>query len=420
MRSEYEKIPLSPGVRFELPTRDLGDAAKLGWILAIACGMATCFLLLWTAVWLIVGIGLVLDGQMIGVLVAAISVIGFLGLSQTLKFFTLGKYLVQNKTQCHVEINSEHLLSIERLGFFNWKRKRPLAEIQGLAVESAYGSDVSGKGGGFGHDTLAIRAKTTQGNFLVSPGYQEDLILPLVVEVGEAIDECRRRIFTDISSVEVSTEVVAPPENLASKLARESSGLTNAVSELPVDVIYERPTDSVIEVYDYAGSDAYKVPPLGILKASKGMLGFSIVWNVFITVFSVIAGFAVFVSGMPNELGWLGVLGGCAFLSIFWAVGIGTALATINSGRRSAMIGVADGQLFVERKGIFGTKWVEVPLDEVEKVAVGPSGTTVNNVPIMELQISRKNGRKFGMLSQLSNEDLAWVAQELRKSLAEG
>ncbi len=422
MQTKYQKATTSDGVRFELPTRDLGEAAQFGWILVIASAMATCFLVVWSAIWLFVGLGLVVNGQMFGLLVAAISLIGVFGLYHTLKFLTLGWYVVRNKTKCEVEVNSKYLLSNERLGLFTWKRRRELTKIERLTIESAYRKDQADKVIGLRDDTVTIRAYTAQGSsaqrsFLVAPGYEKDLIQPMLVEVSEAIDYRRRMSVAGIAPIEISTEVAEPPENLASKLARESSGLGNQDGELPVDVVYQRPVDSDIEVYDYAGTEAFKVPPMGIWKGSKGMLGFSIAWNLFISVFTGFAAFAAFSDGPPNQLGWLAVLGGCIFLSIFWAVGIGTAIATINAGRRSAMLGVADGQLFIERKGAFGTKWVELPVDEVEKVVVGPSGTSVNNVPIMELQIHKKNGRKHSLLSQLSNDDLSWIAQELRKSL---
>ena len=51
------------------------------------------------------------------------------------------------------------------------------------------------------------------------------------------------------------------------------------------------------------------------------------------------------------------------------------------------------------------------------RIEVGPSGTEVNDVPINELQIHLISGKKRGLLSQRRDEELRWIAAELRKAL---
>ncbi|MCX7826807.1 MAG: hypothetical protein N2689_14800, partial [Verrucomicrobiae bacterium] len=47
----------------------------------------------------------------------------------------------------------------------------------------------------------------------------------------------------------------------------------------------------------------------------------------------------------------------------------------------------------------------------------GPSGMEINRVPVLELQIQRKDGRKTGFLAGRSDAELQWLAAVLRYAL---
>ena len=57
---------------------------------------------------------------------------------------------------------------------------------------------------------------------------------------------------------------------------------------------------------------------------------------------------------------------------------------------------------------------------ELSAIRIGPSGMSVNDVPVMELQIHPKDGKKVGLLSQLDDEEIDWIAAHLRKALNVG
>jgi hypothetical protein len=106
-----------------------------------------------------------------------------------------------------------------------------------------------------------------------------------------------------------------------------------------------------------------------------------------------------------------------AILSIFLLVGIGLLLGAINMGRRRAALAVTSGHLMVIQTGLFGAKQHDWPAGEIEKICTGPSGMEVNKVPVLELQIYGTESRKFGLLAGRSDEELEWMASELRTAL---
>ena len=63
-------------------------------------------------------------------------------------------------------------------------------------------------------------------------------------------------------------------------------------------------------------------------------------------------------------------------------------------GRRHAIIDVVDDVLLINRKNIFGIKSHQWPRDELGSIAVGPSGIEVNEVPVLELKVRPRQGRR--------------------------
>ena len=121
------------------------------------------------------------------------------------------------------------------------------------------------------------------------------------------------------------------------------------------------------------------------------------------------------VADFPNETQSILILSG--FLVVFWGVGIGMLVGAIYMGTQSAMIGVRDGSLFVERKTMFGVHWTDFEPGRISRIEVGSSNMSVNDVPIMQLNITPVEEDSVGLFAQLSNEELQWLAQQLNKDL---
>jgi hypothetical protein len=86
-------------------------------------------------------------------------------------------------------------------------------------------------------------------------------------------------------------------------------------------------------------------------------------------------------------------------------------------GRRRAMLLVESGQLKVAQIGIFGAKKWEWNRDDIAAIRADASGITVNNVPVIELQIHPARGGKAGFFAGRDEQELRWMASELRQAL---
>ena len=130
-------------------------------------------------------------------------------------------------------------------------------------------------------------------------------------------------------------------------------------------------------------------------------------------VFSIL-----FLLGLPDDLWTVVFL--AVFASVFWLVGIGLMVVAIYMAKQTVMIGIDDGRLFIERDTIFGIKWSDFGPADLRGIEVGPSGTEINEVPVMELHVWPNRGKKLGMLSQLEDAELRWLAKRLRNELGLG
>ena len=73
--------------------------------------------------------------------------------------------------------------------------------------------------------------------------------------------------------------------------------------------------------------------------------------------------------------------------------------------------------MLVMQPGRFGGKKHEWLRDDVAGVRAGPSGMTVNDRPIINLQVHLKSGSKHGFLAGRDDAELRWMATVLRRAL---
>ena len=72
----------------------------------------------------------------------------------------------------------------------------------------------------------------------------------------------------------------------------------------------------------------------------------------------------------------------------------------------------------VIQSGPFGTKQRDWAAEQIAKLFAGPSGMEVNEAPVLELQIVGSDSKKFGLLAGRSDDELKWMAAELRAALS--
>jgi hypothetical protein len=175
--------------------------------------------------------------------------------------------------------------------------------------------------------------------------------------------------------------------------------------------VVPKPPDSLVRVEPRQDGVTLVVPPAGLRKGGRGLFGFGVVWCLFM---SVLTGLIVF-TGSKNARGAPGAA--LAFVGVFWLIGAGMLAGAINMGRRRAILLVENGQLKVAQTGIFGAKKWEWNHEAIAAIRADASGITVNNAPVIELQIHPFKGRKTGFFAGRDEQELRWMASELRLAL---
>ena len=166
------------------------------------------------------------------------------------------------------------------------------------------------------------------------------------------------------------------------------------------------PAGSRITIDRFPDGLTIQIPPAG-LRGTKGLFFVAIFWNVFMGIFSPLF-LGSILAGQQKQVG--AAIGLTAFLSLFWLVGIGLFLAALNMARRRAVLAVTGGTLMVLQTGLFGSKQRDFLPGDVEVFRVGPSGMTVNDKPVLELQIIDGGSDKMGLLAGRSDDELHWRA----------
>ena len=81
------------------------------------------------------------------------------------------------------------------------------------------------------------------------------------------------------------------------------------------------------------------------------------------------------------------------------------------------MLAVTPDLLAFQQNSAFGMRKRQIPRQQITGVTVGPSGTTVNDRPLLELQIAVRGASSEGMLVGLPVAELDWIAATLRQAL---
>ena len=385
-------------VEFVLPRRDLGRGRIFGWLL-LGLGLSVAGLLIYSILAAWMGVPWVLGKSFR-------SFVFFLSLPTLGGTVPLWWGLVSLAGHRKLVIRGPWLRTIERCGPFWWGKRWRIATIRSFDV-----IPISGDRGAELPEILkpfnALLARFEgAGQGMLAWGYPEDLLRNLAGLLEQKCNAALEREGlqgTIGSTAKIEQE---QDEDLEDDEDQEQDGDGEGVRS--------KPADSPIEIERYDGGLSIRVPPAGLWKGTSGLFFFSLLWNGFMTVFTTLGAFAMAQGKAAQDDGlWIGVL----FVSVFWLIGIGLLLVSLNMAWRKAGIAVADGTLMILTSGLFGSKQREWPASELAAIRVGPSGMEVNKRPVMELQIHGQDGKKFGLLSGRTDAELAWLAWELRQAM---
>jgi hypothetical protein len=255
-------------------------------------------------------------------------------------------------------------------------------------------------------DDAADRKARMRASFLITAGYHRDLLHALAGELSYEVGRVSStKLVGDHDGGLTVTETMGTFDD-------DEAGDVEPVEEVPV----ERPADALAILGHNDSGMTINVPPAGLRRASKGGFGLTIFWNGLMAVITVGVIYSTF-TGNNNLNGageWAVATG---LIALFWAIGIALLIGNIHAARRHAILDVVGDTLLVTRKTIFGLKQLEWRADQLRAIRMGESGVEINDVPVMQLQIHDADGKKHGLLSQLSNDELRWIAYELRRAL---
>lgn len=401
---EMQVTETHEGVRYRLPARPLGQLRVLG-LVPIALGLTFSGTGTFFAVTAIAGLFTGQGGWGSGFSAIMPLVIGGMFAFGGLIPMRIGLFVLGGR--CDVELRKDHLRSIERAGIVRKVRRLPLEHLQSFQLITAGGGreaahlllDALG-------NLAALSVKYTYGEKRnLAVGYPLSMLRPIA-------DDLSRRIG------------LASPAQLRGSLG---PNVVVASAKLGADLVPVRlnewqpqrvtqPPQSRAIVEREVNHLTISLPPAGIIKGSRGLFFFALLWCGFMTVFSGMTVIAPMRSGTGNLL-TSGVMAFALFSLLFWAIGIAMLIGAINMGRRRAILDVLEGTLLINIKSIFGIKQHQWDVNEIDRIVVGPSGMTMNENSIMELQVHPIATGKVGLFSGRDEAELKWLAWSLHHAL---
>jgi hypothetical protein len=302
--------------------------------------------------------------------------------------FCLGLFILLGQTR--LEVRRDRIIVTEIAGPIRRSRKVRFADIDRLEVASRPGAPARGS------PVVDSLARLSGLSAVLKNGKKRLLVVAYPRDWVESVAE-------EVSGL-IGQQGIAPA-------IAHLDALTGVEAALKTEELAPKPADSKVSLEPGPNGILVAVPPLGLWKGSKGMVGFAVVWCLFMAVFT-----AAMIFGKSREPH--GPLAAWAFVGMFWMIGASMLAVAIHLGVRRATLSAGGDGLRVEQKGLFGAKSREWRRGEITALRSGPSGMRVNNVPVMELQIYAVTGKKkVGLLAGRSDAELRWLASELRRTL---
>ncbi len=377
--------------RYVLPKRNLGAARKMGWV-PIGFGVfVTIFMIFWMSGPISSGV----RGQGVGQwLSIGFGLLGLPGLVVGLGLIGLGIAILTNIAHSEIVVGEGLICAIERIGVLPIRRKRLVSELHLFVVQKG-GITVKNNNTGatttYAPELASLEVETTTGKPMkLVMGYPYELLRPLADVLASSL------------SLGGQSSPLESPKPMIEVVVKEAGMPDEIERSVP------KPAGTDIMFQEDARGLAISVPPKGLWKGSQGLFLFSLMWNGFMAVFTVLM-----FKGRPPLPVYLFVLG-------FWGIGILILCIAVNMAKKKVLIAVTNGVLAYRVMGPFKTSEQKIPLDIINTIQVGPSGMEVNDRPVIELQIIPKSGKKIGLLSNRSDDEKQWLAYILRQTLKKG
>jgi hypothetical protein len=312
-----------------------------------------------------------------------------------------GLMLIANRSWSELEVDRRCVRVVEHFGFFRRSWKRPIESLVDIALERPIPIAAFAELG-------AIRIGTNRGKtddddgddrLEFAAGYPRESLKPVI--------ESLRRLFEQTQLAgkldwERSDEGDEDDEDVADgEPSVFAKSATPRAAPEPV-----KPMTTKITLTRDGDATAFQIPAPGLFRGqSLGLLFFSL-------MFMAIPGGMMFLVVRDGEP--YGIL---LFLGIFVAVGLAALAYGVKAGTTRTMLAVTPDLLAFQQNSAFGMRKRQIPRQQITGVTVGPSGTTVNDRPLLELQIAVRGAPSEGMLVGRPVAEIDWIAATLRQAL---
>jgi hypothetical protein len=413
------------GKKWILPHRDLGRWRHLGWLAFVPGLILLPFV--YNIFRFFNGFGLQIFGNPKGngpagfadwipiIIVIPMGLV-FLGiLWQFLKIVSIGVGVLSQSTRTEIVLDEKGLASHEVVGWKRFQRRvKDRETLLSLAVvtgeEWARMRRRSRSDAGATvvplpeHLRYMLIAKRSGADiFVITFGYSAELLGALARDMGQVLR------LAPVAVQENGVEFMGQSE------AGSEDESDEAWSSLAAGTIPTKPDDSKVSLEKREDGLTIQIPSQGLLKGSKGLFFFAILWTTFSTFMTVIFALAMTgaIAGKVDGSPLIAVL----VMGLFEVIGIAMLVASIHMGTRTSTIATSYGMLFISTTSIFGKKTRQWEREGIFRIELAPSGMSVNDRPVMQLAVVEKGGKTFGCLTQLNDAEIDWIAYELNQSL---
>jgi len=393
------------GVRYLLPARETGP---LKFVAVFFIGFG-CLFGGFALFWILGVLGVVMKGTP-GPANVLFALFGVPFLLAGLSIIGLGVFALCGR--CEIEVRSGELLARERGGPFWWTRRIPIKDIRRftLAADAARINGQPVKSGPMS-DVGALSAEVGSNKpRLILLGYPrawtEALAARLTADLAAQTGAAPLTTTTEQEPAYYRPKVKLLPGEVGGQLTR-------------VVVHGDRhdpPAGTSIRVTEQAGGIVAVVPPQGA-RGTRGLLAFAIIWLVFISIVGTVI--AIAPESTKRRRNQSKVIP-AVVIGAFGLIGVGMLTAAVNQMRRKASLRASRNELIIVQQSLFGTKTFKRNAGELATIGVGDSNIVINNVPVPELQVHATDGETHGFFSNVTNDELLWLATHLRHATGVG
>ena len=312
-----------------------------------------------------------------------------------------GLMLIANRSWSELVVDRRHVRVVEHFGFFRRSWKRPIESLVGIALERPIPMASFAELG-------AIRIGTNRGKtddddgddrLEFAAGYPRESLKPVIESLRRLFEQTQLAGKLDWERSDEGDEDDEDVDDGEPSVFTKSA--TPRAAPEPI-----KPMTTKITLTRDGDATAFQIPAPGLFHGqSLGLLVFSL-------MFMAIPGGMMFLVVRDGEP--YGIL---LFLGIFVVVGLAVLTYGVKAGTTRTMLAVTPDLLAFQQNSVFGMRKRQIPRQQITGLTVGPSGTTVNDRPLLELQIAVRGASSEGMLVGRPVAELDWIAATLRQAL---